>query len=168
MARLELLTSLSPLKPGLDITSSDPHSSQIPLHCCYAHGFWQHGGFRDIYKYSTSSLLEPYNFNDLLVEACNALNDLRTFFEEPSEQILLRTEHVVTYIQGVLYTLESFSYSGLLDWTFETDPLGDLRHHFLMSLRSTIGCYYPAVFPTVGFQGAPGPHDLTGPAPSIS
>ena len=152
--------------PGLS-SRTDPHSSQIPLRRHYAHGFRQHGGFWNIYEYSISSLLEPYNFNDLLVETCDALNDLRTSFEEPSEQILLRTKHVVSFIQSVLFTLKSLSYSNLLDRTFETDPLGGLRHHFLMTLRSIIGCYYPAVFPTVGSQGAPGPHDLTGPAPSV-
>ena len=152
--------------PGLS-SHIDPHSSQIPLHRHYAHGFRQHGGFWDIYKYSTSSLLEPYNFNHLLVEACDALDDLRTSFEEPSEQILLHTKHVVSFIQSVLFTLESLSYSTLLDRTFETDPSGGLRHHFLMTLRSIVGCYYPAVFPTVSSQGAPGPHNRTGPAPSV-
>ena len=91
----------------------------------------------------------------------------RTSFEEPSEQILLRNEHVVTFIESVLLTLESLSYSGLMDRTFEADPSGGLRHHFLMTLRSIVGRYYPAVFPTVGSQGAPGPHDPTGPAPSV-
>ena len=54
-----------------------------------------------------------------------------------------------------------------MDRTFETDPSGGLRHHFLMTLRSIIGRYYPAVVPTVSSQGAPGPHDLTGLAPSV-
>ena len=102
-----------------------------------------------------------------MVEACDALDDLRTSFEEPSEQILLRTEHIVSFIQSVLLMLESLSYSTLLDQTFETDPLSGLRHHFLMTLRSVVGRYYPAVFPTVGSQGAPSPHDPTGPAPSV-
>ena len=67
----------------------------------------------------------------------------------------------------MLDTLESLSYSDLMDQTFETDPLDDLGHHILMSLRSIVGHYYPAVFPTVGSQGAPGPHDLIGPASSV-
>ena len=100
-------------------------------------------------------------------EVRDALEDLRTSFEEPSDQILPRNEHVVTFIESVLLTLESLSYSGLMDRTFEADPLGGLRHHFLMTLRSIVGRYYPAVFPTVGSQGALGPHDLTGPAPSV-
>ena len=65
-------------------------------------------------------------------------------------------------MQGVLDTLKFLSYSGLMDWTFETDSLGNLRHHVLISLRSTVG-----VFPTVSFQGALGPHSLIGPAPSV-
>ena len=106
-------------------------------------------------------------FRSLLGEVRDALEDLRTSFEEPSEQILLRNEHVVTFIESVLFTLESLSYSNLLDQTFETDPSGGLRHYLLMTLRSVVGRYYPAVFLTVGSQGAPGPHDLTGPAPSV-
>ena len=152
--------------PGLS-SRTDPHSSRIPLRHRYAHGFRQHEEFQNIYEYSTSSLLEPYDFNDLLVEACDALDDLRTSFEEPSEQILLRTKHVVSFIQSVLFMLKSLSYSNLLDRTFETDPSGGLRHHFLMTLRSVVGYYYPAVFSTVGSQGALGPHDPTGPAPSV-
>ena len=98
--------------PGLS-SHSNPHSSWSPLHCCYAHGLWQHKGFWNIYKYSTFSLLESYDFNDLLVEACNALKDLGTSFEEPSDQILLCTEYVVTFIQsmcGIIRMIKHFTY----------------------------------------------------------
>ena len=50
-----------------------------------------------------------------------------------------------------------------MDWAFDTDPSGDLRHYTLMSLRTIVECYYPAIFPTVGSQDAPGPHDPVGP-----
>ena len=90
--------------PGLS-SHIDPHSPRIPLRRRYAHDFRQHGGFRDIYEYSTASLLEPYDFNDLLGEVHDALEDLRTSFEEPSEQILLHNEHVVTFIESVLLTV---------------------------------------------------------------
>ena len=62
--------------PGLS-SCTDPLSSRIPLRRRYAHGFRQHGGFQDIYEYSTASLLEPYDFNDLLGEVRDALEDLR-------------------------------------------------------------------------------------------
>ena len=143
---------------------SGPHPSLIPLCRCYAHGFWQHKGLRDIYKYSRSPLLEPYNFNDLLAEICDTFKDVVSSFEEPFYQVTLHTNNVVNFTHSVLCTLESLSSSGLMDQVFDSDPSGDLRHHTLMTLRTIVRCYYPAVFPTVGSQGAPGPHDPVGPA----
>ena len=88
-------------------------------------------------------------------------------FEEPFYQVTLRTNNIINFTHSVLHTLEFFSSSGLMDQVFDSDPLGDLRHHILMTLRTIIGCYYPAVFPTVGSQGMPDPHDLVGPAPLV-
>ena len=54
-----------------------------------------------------------------------------------------------------------------MDQVFDTDPLEDLRHHTLMALRTIVGHYYPAVFPTVGSQSTLGVHNPVGPAPSV-
>ena len=97
----------------------------------------------------------------------NAFKDMVSSFEEPFYQVILCTNNIVNFTYSVLCTLESFSSSGLMDQAFDSDSLGDLRHHTLMTLRTIIGHYYPAVFPTVGSQGALDPHNLIGPAPSV-
>ena len=152
--------------PALSSHSS-PHPFLIPLRHHYAHGFQQHEGLWDIYEYSASSLLEPYDFNSLLAEVCNAFKDVVSSFEKPFYQVTLRTDNIVNFTHSILCTLESLFGSGLIDQVFDSDPLGDLRRHTLMTLRTIVGHYYPAVFPTVGSQGALDPHDLVGPAPSV-
>ena len=54
-----------------------------------------------------------------------------------------------------------------MDQVFDSGSLEDLRHYTLMTLRTIVECYYPAVFPTVGFQGTLGSHNPVGPAPSV-
>ena len=84
---------------------SGPHPSLIPLCCHYAHGFQQHEGLQDIYKYSTSSSLESYDFNSLLAEVCDAFEDMVSSFEEPFYQVTLHTDNIVKFIYSVLRTL---------------------------------------------------------------
>ena len=120
---------------------SGPQPSLIPLCRCYAHSFRQHKRLCDIYEYSASSLFKPYDFNSLLAEVCDAFEDVVSSFEEPSYQVTLCTDNIVNFIHSVLDTLESLFSSGLMDWAFDSDPSGDLRHHTLMSLRTIIRCY---------------------------
>ena len=146
---------------------SGPHLFLISLCCYYIHGFRQHEGLQDIYEYFTSLSLESYDFNSLLAEICNALEDVVFFFEEFSFQVTLCINNIVHFIYSVLCTLDSCSSFSLIDQMFDTDPLWDLRHHILMALRTIVGHYYPAVVSTVDFQNTPDPHNPVGPALSI-
>ena len=76
--------------------------------------------------------------------------------------VTLHTDNIVNFIHSVLGTLESLSSSGLMDQAFDSDPSEDLRHYTLMSLRTIVGYYYPAIFPTVGSQGVLDSHDPVG------
>ena len=87
-----------------------------------------------------------------------------SLFEELFYQVILHTNNIVNFTYNVLHTLESLFSSGLMSWTFDSDLSGNLRHHTLMTLRTIVRHYYPAIFSTVGFQDALDPHDPVGPA----